>query len=176
MTGKEREICEQLWIEHEPKLRSVCTAKMQSCLREVEDVISDVFVALCEQVENDGMPENPRAWLYGTLNNKIKLKFRDVYKVKDKETSLSAQEYRVPYENDLIEKTVEEVYENQIKDKLQDLLTEDEYKAIHAIHFEKLKMKEVAQIFGTTESAIKQKHYRICNKLRRIIKSSKNFL
>lgn len=176
MTGKEREICEQLWIEHEPKLRSVCTAKMQSCLREVEDVISDVFVALCEQVENDGMPENPRAWLYGTLNNLIKHKFRDVYKSKDKETSLYAQEYKVPYGSDLIEQKVDEIYEKQIKDKLQYILTEDEYQTIYAIHFEKRKMKEVAQIFGTTESAIKQKHYRICNKLRRIIKSSKNFL
>lgn len=169
-------MCEQLWLEYEPQIRNVCTAKMQSCPHEIDDVISDVFTALCEQIDNNGIPEKPKAWLYGTLNNKIKLKFRDVYKVKDKETSLSAQEYRVPYENDLIEKTVEEVYENQIKDKLQDLLTEDEYKVIHAIHFEKLKMKEVAQIFGTTESAIKQKHYRICNKLRRIIKNSKNFM
>lgn len=176
MTSKEKEMCEQLWLEYEPQIRNVCTAKMQSCPHEIDDVISDVFTALCEQIDNNGMPEKPKAWLYGTLNNKIKLKFRDVYKVKDKETSLSAQEYRVPYENDLIEQTVEEVYENQIKDKLQNLLTEDEYRIMQAIHFEKLKMKEVAQIFGTTESAIKQKHYRICNKLRRIKKNPKNFM
>lgn len=176
MTKKEKEICEQLWIEYEPQIRNVCTAKMQSCPHEIDDVISDVFTALCEQIDNNGMPEKPKAWLYGTLNNKIKLKFRDVYKIKDKETSLSAQEFRVPYESDLVEQTVEEVYENQIKDKLQNLLTEDEYRIMYAIHFEKLKMKEVVQIFGTTESAIKQKHYRICNKLRRIIKNPKNFM
>lgn len=174
MDKKGRKICEQLWTEYEPQIRNVCTAKMQSCLNEIDDVISDVFTALCEQVENHGVPEKPKAWLYGTLNNKIKLKFRDVYKVK--ENSLSSQEFRVPYGTDLIEQIVDEVYENQIKDKLQNLLTEDEYKIIYLIHFEKLKMKEIAEIYGTTESAIKQKHYRICNKLRRIIKNPKNFI
>lgn len=33
-------------------------------------------------------------------------------------------------------------------------------------------MKEIAVLVGSNESAIKQKHYRICNKLR---KAAKNF-
>ena len=33
-------------------------------------------------------------------------------------------------------------------------------------------MKEIADIIGSTVSAVKQKHYRICNKLR---KSAKEF-
>ena len=34
------------------------------------------------------------------------------------------------------------------------------------------KMKEIADLIGSTEAAVKQKHYRICNKLR---KSAKKF-
>ena len=37
-------------------------------------------------------------------------------------------------------------------------------------------MKEIAVLVGSNESAIKQKHYRICNKLRKAAKKfEKNF-
>ena len=63
-------------------------------------------------------------------------------------------------------------YNNEIRDKLHSFLSEDEYLIIKYIYFDRLKMKEIANIIGSTESAVKQKHYRICNKLR---KSAKKF-
>lgn len=51
-------------------------------------------------------------------------------------------------------------------------MSNDECIIIKYIYFDRLKMKEIADIIGSTESAVKQKHYRICNKLR---KSAKEF-
>ena len=61
---------------------------------------------------------------------------------------------------------------NEIRDKLSTFLSNDECIIIKYIYFDRLKMKEIADIIGSTESAVKQKHYRICNKLR---KSAKEF-
>lgn len=78
----------------------------------------------------------------------------------------------LPFEDNLLEEKFERIYNEQIKNKLKDFLSEDEYKIIHYIYFDRLKMKEIAVLVGLNESAIKQKHYRICNKLR---KAAKNF-
>lgn len=176
MNKENQKKCEDLWKQFEPQLRTVCKVKLRSHPDNVDDVISEVFAALCEKVSKDGLPEKPKAWLYGTLNNKINLKYREIYKIEEKETSLSSKEYVLPYEVDFINKKIDDIYNDEIKCKLKELLSEDEYKIIYAIHFQKLKMKEVATIFNTTESAVKQKHYRICNKLRKIIKNSKKFM
>ena len=164
-------ICERLWIENEPALRKLCRVKMQSCQDEIDDVISEVFLALCQKVSDESIPENPKAWLYGTLNNVIKLKYRKIYKRKDKQMSLSDEQYELPFEYGGIEEKIDELYSGEIWSKLKSLLTEEEYKLIKNIHYDRLKMKEIAQMNNTTESAIKQKHYRICNKLRKILKS-----
>ena len=164
-------ICEQLWVENEPALRKLCRVKMQSCQDEIDDVISEVFLALCQKVATDNIPENPKAWLYAALNNIIKLKYRKLYKLKEKQTSLTDEQFELPFGCDDIEEKIDEIYLSEIKDKLKSLLTEDEYQIIKSIHFDKLKMKEIAGINNSTESAIKQKHYRICRKLRKILKS-----
>lgn len=165
-----------MWIEYEPQLRKVAAAKLHSRPDEIDDVISDVFVALCEKVQKDGAPEKLKGWLYGTLNNIINLKYREIYRIREKEIDLSDFEVEIPISNDVIDEKINEIYNYEIKDKLKDILNKDEYQIIHAIHFEKLKIKEVAQIVGSTESAVKQKHYRICKKLRKIIGSSKKLI
>lgn len=175
MNTIESEICKKLWIEYEHQLRKVCRAKLKSCPDEVDDVISEVFLALCEKISKDGVPEKPKGWIYGTLNNIINLKYRDIYKIREKEKSLY-DEYELPFDIDVIDEKIDEIYNDEIKDKLKELLTEDEYQIIHSIHFDRMKLKEVAELHNSTESAIKQKHYRICNKLRKIIKNSKNLI
>ena len=74
------------------------------------------------------------------------------------------------------EEKIEEIYNNEIRDKLSTFLSNDECVIIKYIYFDRLKMKEIADIIGSTESAVKQKHYRICNKLRKLAKKfEKNY-
>lgn len=176
MNNLENDICKDLWIEYEPQLRNVATAKLHSHPDEVDDVISDVFVALCEKVQKDGVPEKLKGWFYGVLNNIINLKFRELYRIKEKETDLLDIKVEIPVTNDVIEEKIDEIYNDEIKNRLKELLNEKEYEIIYLLHFKKLKMKEVAQLLNSTETAIKQKHYRICKKLRKIIGNSKNLI
>lgn len=176
MNELENNICKDLWIEYEPQLRKVASAKLHSHPDEVDDVISDVFVALCEKVQKDGGPENFKGWIYGVLNNIINLKYREIYRIREKETDLLDIEVELPITNDVIDEKIDEIYNDQIKEKLKELLNEKEYEIIYLLHFKKLKMKEVAHILNSTETAVKQKHYRICKKLRKMIGNSKNLI
>ncbi len=110
MNIEKQKKCEELWNQFEPQLRTVCRVKLRSHPDNIDDVISDVFTALCEKVNKDGLPEKPKAWLYGTLNNKINLKYREIYKIEEKETSLSCKEYELPYEVDFINKKIDDIY------------------------------------------------------------------
>ena len=167
-------ICETLWLENEPALRRLCRVKMQSHPDEIDDVISEVFLVMCQNVSEDNIPERPKAWLYSVLNNIIKTKYRKIYRLQDKQVSLSEAEYELPFEcsDGGIEEKIDELYSGEMRSKFKSLLTEEEYQIIKSIHYDGLKMKEIAQMNNSTESAIKQKHYRICNKLRKILKNS----
>ena len=169
MNSIQREICENLWNEYEPQLRKICRVKLRSCPDEVDDVMSEVSLALCKQIEKFGKPEKPKQWLYATF---INLKYREIYKQKEKQENIENKDLELPFEQNGIEEKIEEIYNNEIRDKLSTFLSNDECIIIKYIYFDRLKMKEIADIIGSTESAVKQKHYRICNKLR---KSAKEF-
>lgn len=170
MNNIQREICTKLWNEYEPQLRKICRVKLRSNPDEVDDVMSEVSLALCKQIENSGQPEKPKQWLYATFNNIVNLKYREIYKHKEKQENIENKDFELPFEQNGIEDKIEEIYNHEIRDKLHSFLSEDEYLIIKYIYFDRLKMKEIADIINSTESAVKQKHYRICNKLRKAAK------
>ena len=172
MNENQRKICTEIWQEYESQLRKICKIKLQSHPNEIDDVMSEVSLALCKQIEKFGKPEKPKQWLYATFNNIINLKYREIYKQKEKQENIENKDFELPFEQNGIEEKIEEIYNNEIRDKLSTFLSNDECIIIKYIFFDRLKMKEIADIIGSTESAVKQKHYRICNKLR---KSAKEF-
>ena len=176
MDKKYNKKCKSLFKEYEPSLRKICEVKMQGYEDEIDDIISETFLVLCKQADMGDMPSNPKAWLYATLYNLISQKYREIYKNKEKQVYIVDIPVELPFEDNLLEEKFERIYNEQIKNKLKDFLSEDEYKIIHYIYFDRLKMKEIAVLVGSNESAIKQKHYRICNKLRKAAKKiEKNF-
>ena len=176
MNENQRKICTEIWQEYESQLRKICKIKLQSHPNEIDDVMSEVSLALCKQIEKFGKPEKPKQWLYATFNNIINLKYREIYKQKEKQDNIENKDFELPFEQNGIEEKIEEIYNNEIRDKLSTFLSNDECIIIKYIYFDRLKMKEIADIIGSTESAVKQKHYRICNKLRKLAKKfEKNY-
>lgn len=163
----QKEECENLWCEYESKLRKICRAKLSNST-DADEVVSSVFLALCKQIEKEGIPNKPRQWLYGTLNNILNLQYRSIYREKHYIDSLEDIKIVLPNTQDEIDKEIENIYNDELKNQLRLLLSQDEYKIIYYIYFEQLKMKEVAKKMNTTENAVKQKHYRICKKLKKI--------
>ena len=168
MNVDETKICNEIWDKYKPQLQKLCAYKLKRCPDEVDDVISEVFLALCEQIEKRDVPENPKAWLYATFNNILNSTYREIYKEKAKYVSLYDNETNLPYTTDISNKVFDKIYNDELWQILKNELSENECRLIKYIYYDKLKMAEIASLEGSTEAAIKQKHYRLCNKLRRL--------
>lgn len=173
MNAIENEVCIRLWIENEPRIRKLCELKLNSCPDEIDDVISELFLSFFKKMSEDGVPEKPKGWLYGALNNIINMKYREIYRLREREKRLSDEEFELSFEVDVIGEKIDEIYDDEMKDKLKELLSEDEYQIISAVHFDGMKMTEYARLHNMTEAAVRQKHYRICRKLRKTLVNSK---
>ena len=49
MNENQRKICTEIWQEYESQLRKICKIKLQSHPNEIDDVMSEVSLALCKQ-------------------------------------------------------------------------------------------------------------------------------
>lgn len=135
--------------------------------------MSELFLALCTKICDDGYPVNPKAWMYGTLSNLINAKFREVYKEKKHTADMTNKEYLLPYGDDFTQDIEDEMFIEQVKEALEDELSDKEKNLMSLIYDEELMLGEIAERWQTTETAVKQQSYR----LRRHIKAvAKKFL
>jgi len=160
---------EALWNKTEPKMKKIAYIKMQGCPDEADDVISETYLAFCEHIEKKGMPEKPEAWLYSVLNKRIQNKFRELYKISRREILFEETE-ALPYEVDFDEELLKSLPIDKLKKKLLSELTEDELTLYEYIYIKKYKYKKIAKKLHATNAAVKQRHYRLCNKIKKLAK------
>lgn len=67
ISEENKELCEKLWNEYEPRLRQLCRKKLDSYLTEADEVVSDAYLILCKAFAEEKEIKNPIAWLYGTV-------------------------------------------------------------------------------------------------------------
>lgn len=164
------ELCEALWNEYEPCLRRICNYKLSGYPSEIDDVIGDVYLALCDTINGSIGIDNPKAWLYGTLNNTIKLKYAEIDRKKKKYVRLESVERELFYSIDFDEVEISDDLLNEIIDEIYQELLGSEKTLLILIYTKKLKFKQIAEILNTTEGAIKQKHYRLKRKIKMLAK------
>ena len=162
-------LCEEPWYEYEPYLRKYCTNKLSGSVQEVDDVISQAFLILCKAVHKNSQISNPKAWLFGTVNNIIKDKYTEINELKNSEVSLES--YELPYEFDYIDKLIKDKDINAILDEIMDTLSEDEKKLISLFYEMGLSYKEIAQIYDSNEFAVKQRSYRLKKKIKKMARA-----
>lgn len=170
MSDDEKKLCTELWDIYKDQIHRVCSVKLRSCPSEIEDVVSEVFYALCKKVAESGPPEKPKEWLYGTLRNLLNKKYKGLYLIRKNETAFSENEIELPYKHDDINLKETEIYVDELIKVIEGILSDEEIELINHIYYSRLKHKEIADMKNTTESAIKQKHYRINMKLRKAAK------
>ena len=168
MKTEEKETCIELWDTHKDRIHQVCSIKLRSCPNEVEDVVSEVFLALCKKVAESEVPEKPKEWLYGTLRNLLNKTYKNSYSARENETSFFESEIELPYMYDDIDSKETEMYVEEIRNA--GILNNDELELIDLIYYKRLKLKEIAEMQNSTETAVKQKHYRTIRKLRKTAK------
>ena len=159
-----------LWRENEENLRMICQVKMQNFENETDDIISETFLAFCEYTEKNGLPKNPKAWLYSVLNNRINDKFRKIYRHKKNVVNLDNM-YQIPYEVDFDEEILKDISIEKLKEKLLSQLSKEELELYEYIYVKRLSYRRLSKKYGVSYTAIKQRHYRLCNKIKKLAKT-----
>ena len=165
--------CENIWKESFVGIRRLCEYKLRSRPDEVDDVISEVYLALITAVHNKKAPTNPKAWLYAVANNIIKIKYSQMNKDKHSSISMSSQDIddiELAVFPDLSDEMISDADIVSIADKIFLSLSDEEQQILTYFHYENKSIKEIAAVMGKSESAVKQKHYRLCWKVKRLVK------
>lgn len=176
MNNKEQnnELSEFLWKEYEVSLRKICNYKLSEYPGEVDDVIGETYLALCSAIADGADMQNPKAWLYGTLNNQIKLKLSEISRNRRANISIYRVERRLLYSINFDEKILSEEVIKKLKDDVFDGLSDAEKTLLLMKYDKNLTFREIAKITNSTTSAVKQKHYRIKLKIKQLAKEKIN--
>ena len=166
MTEEEKKKCTELWIEHKSEMQKTCSVKLQGYDVEIDDTIGDLYLAFCNRIVKKGFPSNTKAWLYATLFNIINDKFRNKYKREKYIVDVDANIIELPYQHNF----VEDIENNERLEQIQNIiqtLNKSEQTIIHDTYFDKHSMKEIAEKLCSTETAVKQKRYRLCRDIQK---------
>lgn len=150
-------------------MKKICHAKMADN-NDIDDIISETYLAFCEHCKKHGLPDNPTAWLYSVLNRRINNKYREVYKNTKNNVHLDEIQ-NLSFEVDFEEELLKNVSIDELKTKIISKLTNDEYNLYELIYEKGTKYAEIAKKYSTTESAVKQRHYRLCSKIKKLAKT-----
>lgn len=168
--NKNTNFCNELWEQCEPKIRKLCNVKMNGHPDEIDEIISDTYIALCDAVSKGKVFTNPSAWLYGTANNLIKQKYKELKIYKEKNKTLSNAGYELAYNIDFLDAMISDDNIEQMKAEIETELSDSEKMLLDFIYTDNLKTKEIAGILNISESAVKQKRYRLVKKIKQMAK------
>lgn len=168
MNSEQQAQCEEVWKKYIALLRRMCYLKLRSMPDEIDDVISDVFLALCAKVDASGMPPNPKKWLYITLNNIILKKYRTVGAARARTVDIEDME-GLPTECGEIADIDDSAFAESVKKAFSEQLKEKEKVLFHYVFEENMKIKEIAALLQTGENAVRQSYYRLCLHMREIV-------
>ena len=130
---------------------------------DIEEIISDVFLALWKNHKKLRKNTAIKAYLTGITKNIIKNKYRSTklnYSISDYEEQLIS--------NDNLENLTEEKEQNKIIIDTLKSMKEDEYKIFMMFYYKSKKIKEIATELHISESNVKVKLHRI----RKVVKEN----
>lgn len=166
----------ELWQEHEPYIRKLCTYKLKSLPDYVDDCVQDVFLDLSDALHKGKVIEYPKARLTKVANNKIK----DIYAQAKKEA-----EKIVPFESQNLDNTYSGVVHDEyfpiqdeqipfLKEKVINMLDDKEQQLLYDRYTLKKSISIIAKEHNTTENNIYQKLFRLKQKTKMLIEKVLN--
>lgn len=131
---------------------------------DIEEIISDIFVALWKNSNIVSNDINLKAYLTGIAKNTIKNKYRKT------QINFSISEYEEKLiDNMNLEKIAEENEQNQIIKNSLNILKKEEYKTFIMFYYEQKSIKEISQILKISESKVKIVLHRVRKKIKKIL-------
>lgn len=173
-----QQLYSDIWQENEDKIRRICDYKMQSCREEIEDLIADVSLYLWENICNDTVISNYTAWLFAVTNNLIKQRYTSKKVSTQRYVSIdnldAETEITLQVRTDMLEAIITDSIIEKYCDEIISGLSEEEQKLLDMVYEQNLKYKEIAALMGINESSVKQRKYRLCRKIHKIIEKYLN--
>lgn len=171
--ASKHELCKALWLENEPKLRKLCAFKLNSHPDEVEDILAEAALIFWTAIINGKTIQYPNSWLYATVNNLIKKKYTELNAEKNRkvdftERNIQLYSLSVGYDFESIRLTDELI--EKFSMEIDSFLSPEEIQLYKYVYDDNLKMKEIADLLSSTESAVKQKNYRLHRKVKKLVK------
>ncbi len=171
-----KKIVNELWQEHEPYIRKLCTYKLKSLPDYADDCVQDVFLDLSDALHKGKVIEYPKAWLTKVANNKIK----DIYAQTKKEA-----EKIVPFESENLNNTYSGVVHDEyfsiedeqipvLKGKVINMLDDKEQQLLYDRYTLNKSISVIAKEYNTTENNIYQKLFRLKQKTKMLIEKVLN--
>lgn len=171
------EYFEALWNEYEPAIRRLCRRKLTGNRADVDEIVAQTYLNLCEAVAAGKTINNPKPWLYGTANNLIKRKYAEIKKYNQMNRTLSPSSYELAYDFDYLDKIITDEDILELKKSIEEELNENERLLLKFVYEDKLKTRDIAKIINTSEFAVKQRRYRLNKRIKELAKDKiKNFL
>lgn len=169
MTENQKKEISQLWLEQQAKLYALCSSRLNDRPEDVDEVISETFLALCKKVNESGFPEYTMAWIYGTMNNIIMQKYRHFYKEKEKTVILpDYEEIKLPYPYSFEKRVEDQELIEEIANELDQKLKDEEKLFYKLVFTQDVSYDEVARLLNSNVRAVKQKKYRLYYKIQKI--------
>lgn len=177
MNESQKEIYTQIWQKYTPAMLRYCKSKLNHYEEDAKDLLIDAFTILWEKILDDDLPEYPQAFLYKTIDNLLKYKYRTIRKNNENCVPYSPDdEIYMPYLKDVAEQyEIEQLNEERLL-RANENLNEDEKTILHYHYMEEKSYEEIADILNSTKTAVKQKKFRSSKKLHQISEKTKKDL
>jgi len=179
---QDNRIITEIWDTYYPRILALCKLKLMSYPEEVDDVAAEIFDSLVNESRIRKLPDKIDAWLYKVAYNKINQKYKEMYKRKKFLVNVDFSDYdeteklELKVDVDMDDERIDDEDIESMKEKLIKELTEEEQQLIFLVCEQKLKLKEIADIMNSTETAVRQKFYRTKRKAKiKAKKSIENF-
>lgn len=171
-----KKIVNELWQEHEPYIRKLCTYKLKSLPDYVDDCIQDVFLDLSDALHKGKVIEYPKAWLTKVVNNKIKDIYTQAKKESEKIVPLESENFDSSYYGVVNDEyfTIEDEQIPVLKEKVINLLDDKEQQLLYDRYTLKKSISVIAKEHNTTENNIYQKLFRLKQKTKMLIEKVLN--
>lgn len=163
---------DKIWDECRDKIRKLCEIKLNSFPDAAEDILSETYIAFVTAVKSGREIDYPKAWLYKTANNLIKKKYTQLKHQRENFVSFDAVKdntYDLQITPDFADLFITDDDIDNMADKILSTLSKEETEILKLFHKDKKSFKEISDMLGKTEGAVKQQNYRLCKRIRRLI-------
>ncbi len=172
LTKEGRKLCDELWRECRNDIIKECCRLADDRPFLVEDTVSDVYFCLCRAVAMGTEIHSYKNWLLKVARNIYKKHLQDLSKQKERGVSISEILNWTPYAYDLgiDDQRLNSDRIEVLAPRILDGLTETEMEIYTLVYDKEMSFKQISEKLKITESAAKQRNYRMKERVRKDIK------